>query len=66
MVRGVRRWIGSQPASRQKKIHGKSISKPPPKEIPAEPVLDKHSTEACANASLDPSVSEAEEAEYQG
>lgn len=42
------------------------ISNPPPKEIPAEPVLDKHSTEACANAALDPSVSEAEEAEYQG
>ena len=42
------------------------ISKPPPKEVPAEPVLDKHSTEACANAALDPSVSEAEEAEYQG
>jgi hypothetical protein len=66
VVQGVRRWIGSQPASRQKKIHGKPISKPQPKEVPAEPVLDKYSTEACAKAALDPSVSEAEEAEYQG
>ncbi|KDR74148.1 hypothetical protein GALMADRAFT_71417 [Galerina marginata CBS 339.88] len=66
IVQGVRRWIGSHPLAHQKKIRGKSISRPEVKKPPAEPVLDKYSTGAVANALLNPTVSESEEIEYQG
>ncbi|PPQ73912.1 hypothetical protein CVT26_006660 [Gymnopilus dilepis] len=66
VVQGVRRWIGAHPLHQQKKIRGKSISRPEVKKAPVEPVLDKHSTEAVALACLDPTVSESEVIEYQG
>lgn len=66
VVQGVRRWIGAHPLYHQKKIRGKSISRPEAKKPSPEPVLEKHSTEAVALACLNPTVSESEVVEYQG
>ncbi|KAF8901184.1 SacI homology domain-containing protein [Gymnopilus junonius] len=66
VVQGVRRWIGAHPLNHQKKIRGKAVPTPEAKKLPAEPTLEKHSTEAVALACLDPTVSEAEVIEYQG
>ncbi|PPQ90287.1 hypothetical protein CVT25_013112 [Psilocybe cyanescens] len=65
VVQGVRRWIGAHHPSREV-IRGKPVVRRlEAKKPPLEPVLDKNSTEAHALSSLNPSVSESEEAEYQ-
>ncbi|TFK37658.1 SacI homology domain-containing protein [Crucibulum laeve] len=66
VVQGVRRWIRSHPTTSSKKSRGKSVSRIETKKTPTEPVLEKHSTEAVARQLLEPTVSEKEEAEYQG
>jgi hypothetical protein len=68
VVQGVRRWISTS--------HTNSAPKKPPKKVISSPIdtkrnaipveVDRHSTEAVAKQLLDPTVSEAEEAEYQG
>ena len=47
-------------------MHGKPTSKPETQKTSAEHALDWYSTETIAKQLLDPVVSEAEEAEYQG
>ncbi|KAJ2920989.1 hypothetical protein H1R20_g16104, partial [Candolleomyces eurysporus] len=65
VVQGVRRWIGSQVSSGNKKTSGKSASRPDPKK-PQVSAVDERSTQYLATRLLSPSVSEMEEAEYQG
>ncbi|KAJ2913114.1 hypothetical protein MD484_g7305, partial [Candolleomyces efflorescens] len=65
VVQGVRRWIGSQVSSGNKKTSGKSTSRPDAKK-PQVSAIDKHSTQYLATRNLSPSVSVDEEAEYQG
>ncbi|KAK7035778.1 Polyphosphoinositide phosphatase [Favolaschia claudopus] len=65
VVQGVRRWIGS-PISSSKKSHHKAPERVETKKPVIEPELDRHSTEALARHLLNPTVSEQEEAEYQG
>ena len=55
-----------RPSSRQEKARGKSVSKTETQTPVAEKPRDKYSTQAIATALLDPTVSEMEEAEYQG
>ncbi|KAJ6606402.1 SacI homology domain-containing protein [Mycena vulgaris] len=66
VVQGVRRWIGAHPVSSSKKNHNKPPVRPEAKKPVVEPELDRHSTEALARHLLEPTVSETEEAEYQG
>jgi phosphatidylinositol 3,5-bisphosphate 5-phosphatase len=66
LMEGVRRWIGANPTSSPPKARGKPAAKPQEKKSPASPELEPHSTEMIARRLLDPSVSEEEEAEYQG
>ncbi|KAF6750868.1 polyphosphoinositide phosphatase [Ephemerocybe angulata] len=65
IVQGVRKWIGSQVGSGNKKISGKSMTRPEAKK-PLRSSVDERSTQYMANKLLSPSVSENEEAEYQG
>ncbi|KAJ7349074.1 polyphosphoinositide phosphatase [Mycena albidolilacea] len=65
VVQGVRRWIGS-PISSSKKNHNKPPERVEAKKPVVEPELDRHTTEGIARHLLDPTVSEEEEAEYQG
>ncbi|KAF8191450.1 polyphosphoinositide phosphatase [Mycena galopus ATCC 62051] len=65
VVQGVRRWIGS-PISSSKKNHNKPPERVEAKKPVVESEPDRHSTEAIARHLLDPTVSEEEEAEYQG
>lgn len=64
-MEGVRRWIGANPTSSPQK-HGKPTSRVEVKKTHPEPELEPNSTEAVAKQLLDPSVTEEEEAEYQG
>ncbi|KAJ6546966.1 SacI homology domain-containing protein [Mycena capillaripes] len=66
VVQGVRRWIGSHPISSSKKKHNKPDIRIVANKPVVEPELDRHSTEAIARHLLEPTVSETEEAEYQG
>ncbi|KAJ7221717.1 polyphosphoinositide phosphatase [Mycena pura] len=66
VVQGVRRWIGSHPVSSSKKTHNNAPIRIEANKPVAEPELDRHSTEAIARQRLEPTVSETEEAEYQG
>lgn len=66
VVQGVRRWIGSQPNSSPKKPLRKVISGAEIKKRPLLSDLDRHSTEVMATQLLEPTVSDTEEAEYQG
>ncbi|KAJ7632128.1 SacI homology domain-containing protein [Roridomyces roridus] len=66
VVQGVRRWIGSNPSSSLKNNHSKVPDRVETKKPDVEPEVDRHSTEGLARYLLDPSVSETEEAEYQG
>ncbi|KAJ7595479.1 polyphosphoinositide phosphatase [Mycena floridula] len=68
VVQGMRRWMSSQPSSKKKL--GLPVVRPEKKAVVEPEVeakkLDKSSSEAMALQLLDPSVSETEEAEYQG
>ncbi|KAJ7043084.1 polyphosphoinositide phosphatase [Mycena alexandri] len=66
VVQGVRRWIGAHPVSSSKKNHNKPTIRVEDKKPAAEPEPDKNSTEVIAWRRLNPTVSETEEAEYQG
>lgn len=62
-MEGMRRWIGSNP--RTNVPHGRDVRRETKRDkVPLE--VDPHSTETIANQLMDPSVSEEEEAEYQG
>jgi phosphatidylinositol 3,5-bisphosphate 5-phosphatase len=65
-MEGVRRWIGQNPTSNAKKLHGKPLTKPETKKADVDPEIDPQSTETIARQLLDPFVSDEEEAEYQG
>lgn len=62
----MRRWIGSRPSVQEKKVRGKSDARSETNNPPQEQMPTQRSTEVVALALLDPQVSEAEEAEYQG
>ncbi|KAG5641928.1 hypothetical protein DXG03_003954 [Asterophora parasitica] len=66
VVQGVRRWITSHPHPAPKKPLGKPVARPDTKRSTTVPELDRHSTEVIAMQLLEPTVSETEEAEYQG
>jgi len=67
VVQGVRRWISTSHPNFAPKRPPKKVVSPIDLKRSAVPVeLDRHSTEAVAKQLLDPTVSEAEEAEYQG
>jgi len=65
-MEGVRRWIGANPTSSPQKAYGKPVSRVEVKKAHPEPELEPNSTEAIAKQLLNPSVTEEEEAEYQG
>ena len=62
----VRRWIGTNPIPNSHKNPGQPAVGSEIKKINPKLELDPHSTEIIAKQLLDPSVSEGEEAEYQG
>ncbi|KAJ7722285.1 SacI homology domain-containing protein [Mycena maculata] len=66
VVQGVRRWIGANPVSSLKKNSSKIPDRVEDKKPDVKPEPDRNSTEALARHLLEPTVSETEEAEYQG
>jgi hypothetical protein len=63
-MEGMRRWIGANPTT--KTTHGRGTPRGETKRDKVDLEYDPHSTATIACQLMDPSVSEEEEAEYQG
>ncbi|KAH0579741.1 hypothetical protein H2248_002578 [Termitomyces sp. 'cryptogamus'] len=67
VVQGMRQWMSASPNAQANKPSGNTALWPDQKHnTTGAPELDKYSTEGMAIRLLDPTVSETEEAEYQG
>lgn len=63
-MEGMRRWIGANPMTNVP--HGRGVPRGEDQRDKVDLEIDPHSTETIALQLMDPSVSEEEEAEYQG